>query len=71
MKKRQSIAALALILAGVMNSSPAEARRTYPKIYPFVPMTTNEIYNDVERVTEDKNFMKNFKKNGTSWFRKS
>jgi hypothetical protein len=32
----------------------------YPKIYPFVAVDQNKIYNDVQRVTEDKQFIKNF-----------
>lgn len=61
MKKQKTIAVLALLITGAMNISPAQAKRTYPKIYPFVPMTKAEIYNDVAKVTEDKHFIKNFK----------
>ncbi len=33
----------------------------YPKIYPFVPKLKKEIYQDVQRVSEDANFIKNFR----------
>ncbi len=34
--------------------------KDYPKIYPFVPMTVEEIYKDVKNVTEDDDFIKKF-----------
>jgi hypothetical protein len=34
--------------------------RKYPAIYPFVPTDINKIYSDVEKVSEDKEFIKNF-----------
>jgi hypothetical protein len=34
---------------------------SYPAIYPFVPATTESIYNDVITVTEDKKFIRNFR----------
>jgi len=49
------------ILGMVLTSQMVSAKvHKYPAIYPFVPMDTNEIYSDVENVTENKRFEKNF-----------
>ncbi|MCT4641187.1 MAG: hypothetical protein N4A33_02745 [Bacteriovoracaceae bacterium] len=34
-------------------------RKPYPKIYPFVPLKTKDIHNDVKRMSEDKNALIN------------
>ena len=57
MKRRNSVLAV-LMLGAVVSNVFADENPT--NIYPFVPMSVKEIYNDVERVTEDKNFIKNF-----------
>lgn len=59
MKNSKLLKTCSLFMIGAMYVAPALARKNYPKIYPFVPMTVNEIYSDVEKVTEDKNFIKN------------
>lgn len=39
----------------------AEARkRDYPKIYPFVPIASEQIKKDVEKISEDENYIINF-----------
>ncbi len=43
------------VLATSLNTALAKT-----KIYPFVAMEVDEIYSDVEKVTEDKNYIKNF-----------
>lgn len=42
------------------NSAMAADVVSYPAIYPFVPYEVNKIYQTVENVSEDKNFIKNF-----------
>ena len=52
-----------VLLAGMMLTGQATALERsvkYPAIYPFVPMTTDEIYKDVSTVTENPEFEKNF-----------
>ncbi len=55
--KIKGIISLALILS----SAPLLAQKKYTNIYPFVPMDISEIYDQVEKVSEDENFIKNFK----------
>ena len=52
---------LAVLSLGVIVSTSAIARKKYPQIYPFVPMDEKEILSDVERISEDPSFIKNFK----------
>lgn len=64
-KKRFVLIALALMSAGTTTYADTEdsafwGKKEYPKVYPFVPMTTKEIYGDVQRISEDKNFLRNF-----------
>ena len=50
------------LLAGVVSQAAmADFTPSYPAIYPFVPAETSKIYSDVKRVSEDKNFLKNFR----------
>lgn len=55
-----SVFAVPTTFAEVESALSRKRQYTYPAIYPFVPMDTTEILNDVERVTEDKNYIKNF-----------
>lgn len=48
---------LALVAAGLCQTALAAK---YPAIYPFVPTEKEEIYAEVKKVTEDRDFIKNF-----------
>jgi hypothetical protein len=51
---------LLIVLAMTLSGHTLAKRYKYPNIYPFVPVDQSKIYGDVERVTEDKEFIKNF-----------
>src|SRR3712207_5803705 len=52
---------LACTLAVIALGAQAQDHRMkYPAVYPFIPEPTQNIYNDVKRVSEDPNFIRNF-----------
>ena len=61
MKKTTSILLITSVLSTNIQAFSFFEKKTYPKIYPFVPMKISEIYGDVERAAEDKNFIRNFR----------
>lgn len=58
--KKRSVVSFSLMLVTMMGASSVHAKRKYPDIYPFKPMSIDEIYDDVEKISEDKNFIRNF-----------
>ncbi|MBT4792544.1 MAG: hypothetical protein HON90_13310 [Halobacteriovoraceae bacterium] len=51
---------LGLTIGLSFQSVMAQKFSKYPKVYPFVPKPVSEIYKDVEHISEDKEFIKNF-----------
>lgn len=53
---------LGLVLSSTFLAAPMTFGKTYkyPKVYPFVPFTTAEVHNAVERMSEDSNYLSNF-----------
>jgi hypothetical protein len=58
--KTKTPKALMFILGMTISGQILAKTHSYPAIYPFVPADQTAIYGDVERVTEDKEFIKNF-----------
>ena len=50
---------LAVLSMSAFSALAEEERMAYPEIYPFVPFETTKIHNDVKRLAEDDNFVKN------------
>ena len=59
-KNSIKVLTIGAVLGSTFNASAREIKVSYPAIYPFVPTETSKIYGDVTRVTEDKNFIRNF-----------
>ena len=51
---------LLLLLSMGISGQVLAKTYTYPAIYPFVPMDQQKIYEDVKRVSEDSEFIRNF-----------
>ncbi|MBT4793180.1 MAG: hypothetical protein HON90_16525 [Halobacteriovoraceae bacterium] len=52
-----------MILSGLIFLTVSEyaySKARYPKIYPFIPFKVSDIYNSVENLSEDKDFVFNF-----------
>ena len=62
MKANKKALLLGLTMSMTFQSAMATLDlKDYPKTYPFVPKSTQEIYSDVAKVTEDDDFIKNFR----------
>jgi hypothetical protein len=62
MKLRKNVTAISMLAVLSMSGVSAfadEEQSAYPEIYPFVPFKTSKIHNDVKRLSEDKDFIKN------------
>lgn len=59
--KHKILLLLSCSLLSNFSASARDSLASYPQIYPYVAMSTDEIYNTVTTVTEDQQFIKNLK----------
>lgn len=63
MRLKSNLLALPALAATVMSFTATDAKaEKYTNIYPFVPYETSYINSEVEKLSEDSNFLKNFDK---------
>ncbi len=60
MKRRNTVNNALTLIVGIGTSTTIFAKKDYPSIYPFIPEQTSKIYSDIQNISEDKNFIKNF-----------
>ncbi|MAZ48914.1 MAG: hypothetical protein CME65_10140 [Halobacteriovoraceae bacterium] len=61
MMNKSTVFALPVLASAFVALSPqAQAQTRHTNIYPFVPYETSRIYSEVEKMSEDRNFLKNF-----------